>query len=405
MRITRIRQIVFVVGLLALLPTASSAFAEAAESRRMARAKDLIADEQWTRAIEELRAAADDPREPNKEEALFWLAHSFNQEGDFASAVESIRRLDRDFPSSRWVKPARSLLIELAQKLRRDDVLWWTAAPVPPTPVVAPVPPAATTRPRGPTKVPRPAAPPAATTPDGMAIPVPPPAPPAPAAPPVPWVYESWAPDADQRILALGWLIQTDAAKAIAMLHKLAVDETNPGAARRAVFVLAQSRKPEALSTVVEVAQNGPPFVRVAAVRGLGNFGGPEASQALLRVYATADTPVKRQVVTSLGERSEAPALLRIAMSEADRNLRSTAIITLGRAGGRQQLLQLYAKADRESKQPIINGLSICRGEEELIRIADTEKDERLRAEILTRLRLLGTPKARAYLTKVKAKE
>jgi HEAT repeat protein len=221
----------------------------------------------------------------------------------------------------------------------------------------------------------------------------------------VPWVYESWAPDADQRILALGWLIQTDAAKAIPMLHKLAVDEKNPGAARRAVFVLAQSRKPEALSTVVAVAQNGPPFVRVAAVRGLGNFGGPEVSQELLRVYETADTMVKRQVVTSLGERSETPALVRIAMSEADSRLRASAILTIGRAGGREQLLSLYTKVDRDSKRPVIVGLFTCRGEDELIRIADKEQDEQLRAEILSRLGMLGTPKARAYVAKVKTKE
>jgi hypothetical protein len=397
----RFHLFVLFVGLLMLVPAGIAAFAEAPESRRMLRAKDFIADEQWTRAIEELRAAAADAREPNKDEALFWLAHSLNQDGDFASSVDTIRRLEHDFPASKWVKPARSLLIELAQKLRRDDVLWWTAAPVPSTPVVAPVPPPAPPSRAGSPKVPRPPKP-IATTPEGVAAPMPP-APPA--APPVPWVYESWAPDADQRILALGWLIHTDAAKAIPMLQKIAVDEKNPGAARRAVFVLAQSRKPEALSTVVEVAQNGPPFVRVAAVRGLGNFGGPEASQELLRVYEKADTTVKRQVVTSLGERSEMPALLHIALSEADSRLRASAIVTLGRAGGRQQLLSLYSRVDRDSKRPIILGLVNCHGEDELIRIADKEKDQQLREEILSSLALLGTPKARAYVTKVKAKE
>jgi hypothetical protein len=408
MTITGFRHMILPLALVALLPAAGSAFWEAPpESRRMARAKDFIADEQWTRAIDELRAAADDPREPNKDEALFWLAHSFNQESDLAAAVETIRRLERDFPSSRWAKPARSLLIELAQKMGRDDVLWWMSTPapamVPPRPVVAPRAPAppAPTPPAPRVAAPRPARPtaPVASTP---AVPLPPVPPAAPVAPPVSWVYESWSPDADQQILALGSLIQTDAAKVIPMLRKLAFEETNPSVARRAVFVLAQSRKPEALSTVVEVAESGPTFVRVAAVRGLGNFGGPDASQELLRVYSTAATPVKRQVVTSLGERADAPALLRIATSEADHHLRASAILTLGRVGGRSQLLALYAKADRESKRPIIVGLFTCRAEEELIRIAEKEQDETLRAEALTRLRLLGTPKAREYLAKSK---
>ncbi len=64
----------------------------------MERAKDLIADEQWIRAIDEFKAAAADPKEPNKDEALFWLAHSQNQARDAAAAVETISRLEREYP-------------------------------------------------------------------------------------------------------------------------------------------------------------------------------------------------------------------------------------------------------------------------------------------------------------------
>ena len=100
----------------------------------MARAKDLISEDQWMAAIPVLRAAAADPKEPNKDEALFWLAHSQNQAGDLAEAVESIRALQRDFPKSRWSEPAGSLMIELAHKLGRSDVLWKAATPRPPAP-------------------------------------------------------------------------------------------------------------------------------------------------------------------------------------------------------------------------------------------------------------------------------
>jgi hypothetical protein len=390
---------VAVVGLITLLPAIGSAWpdAAAAESRRMSRAKDLIADEQWGRAIDELRAAVADPKEPNKAEALFWLAHSLNQENDFAAAVEAIRRLELEHASSPWVKPARSLLIELAQKLRRDDVLWWTAAtPPPPARAPHPVPPKPGPRramPVGPVPLPGPA--PVAVPSPPASTPLPPPA----AAPA--WFGDDWSPDVDQRILALGSLIHTDAEKVVPMLKSIALAEENPGAARRAVFVLAQSRKPLALSTVADVAQNGPEPVKVAAVRGLGSFGGPEASTALLQVYSTANALVKKQVVTTLGEREEMPALLRIAQSEDDPSLRATAIVTLGRVGGRQQLYMLYRKANRESKRPIIIGLFTARGEDELILIADSEEDEQLKREVLTRLKLLGTPKTRAYLEKV----
>src|SRR4029450_10105131 len=89
--------------------------ARPAESKRMERAKDLIADEQWVRAIEEFKAAAADPKEPNKAEALFWLAHSQHQAHDTAAAVETIGRLEREDSRRPWGKPAGSVRLEGAR--------------------------------------------------------------------------------------------------------------------------------------------------------------------------------------------------------------------------------------------------------------------------------------------------
>ncbi len=127
-----------VVGL--AVPTAVFA-GEPGDSQRLERAKDFIADEQWERAIEQLKAAAADAKERNKDEALFWLAHSQHQARDLAAALQTIADLEGAHASSRWVKPARSLRIEIAQKLRRDDVLWMTAAPPAPFPAATPAPP------------------------------------------------------------------------------------------------------------------------------------------------------------------------------------------------------------------------------------------------------------------------
>lgn len=375
------------------------------ESKRMERAKDLIAEEQWLRAIDELKAAVSDDKEPNKDEALFWLAHSQHQTRDSGAAVETIRRLEREFASSRWVKPARSLRIEIAQRLHRNDVLWYTAAPPPPPP--APAPPAVAgpvatpvvPHPPSPSPTPRPARP----VPPHAAPPPPTPAPPAiaPPRPPLPppaWVPEDYLPDMDMRIQALASLIRIDAVRVIPMLREIAVESGNPDEARRALFVLAQSGRPEARTTVVEVAKTGPELVRLAAVRELGRLGGPAVATELLQVYSTADERVKFQVVASLGQRDAAPALLRIAQSEKNRRLRDVAIVALGEAGGRQQLTMLYAKADPDAKRAVIEGLFNARAEDELIRIAGQESDPDSREHVRARLRLLGTPKARAYL-------
>ena len=397
---------------------------EPLQSPRLERAKDFIADEHWERAIEQLKAAAADAKERNKDEALFWLAHSQHQARDLAAAVQTISRLEREHPASRWVKPARSLRVEIAQKLRRDDVLWWTATPPPPP--AAPLPPRAAQP--GPT--------PAAVIPPGtMAIPPPPkPAPPAPpatpradptAAPPAPpaaprpprsfrtmrgtpmpmpsemWIpAEGWEPDMNLRIQALGSLIQTDATRVIPILKEIALESPDANEASRAVFVLAQSGRPEAQLTVVEVAKHGSELVQIAAVREIGRFGGPKAAEELLQVYSTGNPRVKYQVVHSLGERSATTALLRIAETEPDRRLQETAIVRLGQAGARDQLAGFYSRAGLGLKRPIIVGLFNARAEMELIRIAETERDEAIREEVLQRLRLLNTDRARAYLEK-----
>lgn len=136
----------------------------------------------------------------------------------------------------------------------------------------------------------------------------------------------------------------------------------------------------------------------MAAVRELGRAGGPAAANELLQVYSTANERVKYQVVASLLQRDAAPALMRIAESEKDRRIRDIAIGALGEAGGRQQLSMLYAKAGSDAKRPIIIGLFNAQAEDELIRIAERERNPEVRDEVLARLRLLGTPKALAYL-------
>jgi len=349
----------------------------APESKRLARAKDLIADEQWPRAIDELRAAVADTKEPRRDEALYWLAHSLNQSGDQASAVETIARLETDFPSSMWVKPARSLRVDIAVRLNRIDVLWRMAQPPapPPVPVKAP----AGVSPR----IPKSEKPPAL---------------------PKMWYTDQIPSDPDLQVQALGALLKTDGERVVPMLKQIAFESESPGPAIRAVFMLAQSPLPEARATMVKIAESGPEPVRVAAVRDLGRFGGPEAPKELLSLYPTAIDPVKYQIVKVLGERAETLALMQIVESEKDGTLRYSAITGLGQAGGGAQLARMYKSASLKGKRPIIIGLFSARADDELIRIAETEQDAALRQEALERLRLLGTPKAKEYLQKVSEK-
>jgi len=385
--------------LIGLLISASAMAGPAPDSKRLAAAKDYIADEQWNRAIAELQVVAADAADPNRDEALFWLAHSQHQVGDHMAALGTVARLERLFPRSRWVRPANSLRVEIAQRLQRDDVLWVLA--VPPatapdalTPPTAVAPGSAPSAPRAAPAQPAPATivvrvPPAPTPrPPALApIPSPPPsgAPPRPErAPrliaPAPMTPMAWPEgllpagaeglDTDLKIEALVGLLEAHSERVIPLLRDIALDTKNPAEARRAVFALAQSSRPEARNTVVEAARRGPNMVRIAAIREIGRFGEP--------AFTTT--------------------LVGIARGDNDAAVRDTAIVTLGRTGARVPLRTLYSQVPPAARFTVLSALSTAKGDDELIRIATSERDPRLRLRARQQLRLLGTPKAVKYL-------
>ena len=425
-----------------LLTIGLAAAAPAPDSKHVSRAKEYIDDEQWSRAIVELQAAVADPKEANRGEALFWLAYSQHQAGDEAAALQSIATLERTAPSSRWVRLGWSLRIEIAQALRRDDVLLVMGSvppPPPPVPATPPVHPVAAGRAGMP---PRPAAPgfgapvpaapappptqpvPPGTTP-AAAPPAPVPAAPpqmvyvrpaargrgtaasAPVAIPVPPNADIWLPsspwstfDMTLRVQALSSLVDTHAEKAIPLLREIALDPNNPDEARQAVIVLGQSKRPDAQRTVVDAARQGAEPVRLAAVSQLGRFEGPMVASELMQVYTTSTglPRLRRQVVTSLGERADNAALMHIVTSESEATVRDYAIFMLGRTGARDELRTLYVQAPRVSRPAVLNALLKVKDDDELIRIARTEQDGLLRMRARSQLRVLGTPKALKFL-------
>jgi hypothetical protein len=136
------------------------------------------------------------------------------------------------------------------------------------------------------------------------------------------------------------------------------------------VFALAQSPRSDARNTVVEAARRGPHVVRIAAIREMGRFREP--------VFTTA--------------------LVGIARSESDPAVRDTAIVTLGRTGARVQLRSLYVQLPQSSRIAVLTGLFNAKDDDELIRIATGEPDQRLRTRARQHLRQLATPKAVKFL-------
>jgi hypothetical protein len=382
---------------LALVVLPRLSLAAAADSERMSRAKDLIADEQWRRAIVELRAAYGDPNEAAKDEAAFWLAHSLYQSGDAGSALQVIVQLEQRFPRSRWVFPARSLKLEIAHRLNRNDLLWTYATPPPPPP--APRAPGVLPTPPAPGALPAPPAPEAVGAVPAVA-PTPAPAPDAPPAPPAlrrglpkrTWVMEMPDQpelafrDRDLQILALGGLMRTEPDRAEPILKQVALRADDEEQARRAIFVLLQSNR---LAAVADLARQGSEEVTLAAVKELGFVRSGGSASLLKDLYVSGSEPVKVQVLRSLGRSRQTVPLMQLARSESQRSLREAAVAALGQAGARTQLASLYRQAP-DLKEPVISALFTAGGDDELLSIVRVERDARLRAEARTRLKQLG---------------
>lgn len=297
------------VIVLSLTPTVS-ATEPGPETDRLDAARMLIFDRDWPKAVVELRRVLQEPHEPLRDEASYWLAQSLFQMGSDAEALDVIARLEREHPRSRWALPAKSLRVEIAQRSGRSDLLWRIAvAPTPMAPPQTPLPhmtpPAPLRAPRPPRATPRPPSPPAvAPLPSGLTM-------------------------TDVRIQALSGLLREDPERAVPVLREIVVDEVETPQARRALFVLGLSPHVDARETVKRFAQTGPDGLRVVAIEQIARWPVRDARGLLVTAYASGSGRVKLQVLRSLAGTRADRELIRIARTEKDPELRRYAIVQL----------------------------------------------------------------------------
>ena len=359
---------------------------------RLDPARMLIFDRDWPKAVAELRRVIADRREPLRDEACFWLAHSLFQMGRSSEALRVIATIGDEYPRSRWLLPAQSLRVEIATRIGSPDVLWRVAAPPPPPAPPAPPAPSGARAPRAPA----------------------PPSPPSPPGPPRPpragRVTVAPAPPGfttlDVRIQALSGLLLQEPERAVPALREIVDEAQETPQARRALFVIGLSPHEQARETVMHFARSGPDALRVVAVEQLSRWPTRDAKQALTSAYAAGSERVKMRVLQSLGESGGVSYLYELVSAEDDPGLRESGIFGLGHARGRGELARLYARpgATRADREAILEALFAAGGDRELVTIARREQDAGLRASAIARLRTLHTPAARAFLREIEIK-
>lgn len=131
---------------------------------------------------------------------------------------------------------------------------------------------------------------------------------------------EDRTPDQDLKILAMNSLLNQDPAKAIPILRGMLASDQPPSIRKHALFVLAQSKSPEA-EALLHDAELGKMGLDVQhdAIQAAGVFLGKKNNGTLVEIYkSTSDARIKRSVVSALFVSQDAPRMVDLARNEKD---------------------------------------------------------------------------------------
>jgi len=361
-------------------PAATTAFREA---------RDLIADGEWVRAETAFnRFIADFPQDREIPVALYWLAFSLKQQNKFSSADATLTRLIQQHPTSNWLNDARAMRIEIAPRLRNNQVIE-----------------------------------------QGVSD-----------------------PDDEIRLTALQSLFESRPERAVAMAAEILKQGSGASRALKegAVALLGDSETTDAIPVLVQVARNDPDLrVRREAVEALGEIEDSSVIEPLKSLaLQSTDQGVARTAIDALSEQGglARKALLEIVHSGASVDLRAEAIEALGEiedeaAAVVEDLLAIMAAAkeprlqegvidalgeielpqaetalaeiartspNAEIRRQAVDALSEHETEsagESLARLYDAEKDEGVKEEIIGALEETESRSAMRKLGQIAAKE
>lgn len=273
--------------------------------------------------------------------ALYWKAYSLNKAGRRGEAESAIAELRYDFPGSEWLKDAGALELQIKQGSGQ------------------PVDPARET-------------------------------------------------DEDLKLLAINSLMNSEPERAIPLLQGVLTNPKNSIKLKeRALFVLAQNNSQQAAQIIGAIArgQSGPDL-QVRSIRYLG-MSGTRYLKLLQDIYAASpDVNVKQAVLQAYMTSGAKEPVLAAANSETNPGLRRSAIRQLGAMGARTELKHLYGStSSADDKEAILQALGVAGDSGELIRIATTESDSRVRELAIHSLGPFGGEQARSALVQIYTNE
>lgn len=260
--------------------------------------------------------------------ALYWEAYTLAQAKRTTEANGVIERLRREFPDSRWSRDADALLARMQPATRLDP---------------------------------------------GLA-------------------------DEELADVALQGLLNAPPERALPLLKKVLAGQRSIKTKKRALFVLSQIGTDDAMNVVLDVAKNArEPELRREAIHMLGISGAKSAMERLTDIYASSKSAdEKASVIQAWLIAGRKDLVLKTARDESDPAVRRKAIETLGALGASDELRQLFeATQDAGNRRAIIHSLGVAGSTSALTSIAgNTSLPENERSEAMRSLGIAGRREA-----------
>ncbi len=137
--------------------------------------------------------------------------------------------------------------------------------------------------------------------------------------------------DEDLKILALNSLLNKDPATALPLLRGILSGNQSPCVKKHALFVLAQSKSPEAEGILHDAALGKlDPQLQGQAIQSMAIFQGKRANDTLAEVYRTTTDPkIKKSIINAMFITKDAPRMVEMAKNEKDMELKRTIVSQL----------------------------------------------------------------------------
>ncbi len=209
--------------------------------------------------------------------------------------------------------------------------------------------------------------------------------------------------DEELKLLALNALQFQSPEQALPMLRQLLASSQSLKLRERALFVLAQSRSPEARAVLAEVARQGNPDLARKAIDYLGVHGSSENRELLAELYkSTSEVDVKRRILRAYMVSGDRARVLAAATGETVPELRKEAVRQLGVMGAHDELYTMYQRETTvEVKREILQAMFVGGNSTRLIELAKSEPNADLRRVAVRNLGLMRTSSTGAALVDI----